>query len=67
MVGLAALLLVLFVGFSRVFEGGHYLSDVLAGYAVAMTWGSLVYTLLEGLVVRRLAKRARNAQVAISD
>ncbi len=46
-------LLILFVGFSRVFEGGHYLSDVLAGYAVGIAWGTLVYTILEIFVLRR--------------
>lgn len=46
-------LLILFVGFSRVFEGGHYLSDVLAGYALGIAWGVLVYTILELFVIRR--------------
>ncbi len=52
-VGIAALALILFVGFSRVFEGGHYLSDVLAGYALGLAWGALVYTVLEIFVVKR--------------
>lgn len=46
-VAIAALLIMSFVGFSRVFQGGHYLSDVLAGYALALAWGALVYTVLE--------------------
>jgi membrane-associated phospholipid phosphatase len=46
-------LLILFVGFSRVFESGHYLSDVLAGYALGIAWGTLVYALLEIFVIRR--------------
>ncbi len=52
-VGITALALILFVGFSRVFEGGHYLSDVLAGYALGLAWGALVYTVLEIIVVKR--------------
>ncbi len=52
-IALAALLTMLFIGFARVFEGGHFLTDVLAGYAVGLAWGALVYTLLEGLVLRR--------------
>ncbi len=46
-IAVAAVLLILFVGFSRVFQGGHYLSDVLAGYALALAWSALIYTLLE--------------------
>ncbi len=52
-VAIAAVLLILFVGFSRVFENGHYLSDVLAGYALGLAWGVLVYTVLEFFVIRR--------------
>ncbi len=52
-IALAALVLIAFVGFSRVFEGGHFLSDVLAGYAVGIAWGALVYTLLEGFAFKR--------------
>lgn len=52
-VALAAVLLILFVGFSRVFQGGHYLSDILAGYALGMIWGTFVYTLLEAIAVKR--------------
>ncbi len=46
-IAIAAVLLMLFVGFSRVFQGGHFLSDVLAGYALALAWGALIYTVLE--------------------
>lgn len=66
-VGLAALLLILFVGFARVFEGGHFLSDILAGYAVALAWGGLIYTLLDGLALRRMAKQRREARLVTSD
>ncbi len=54
-IAIVAVLLILFVGFSRVFEDGHYLSDVLAGYALGMAWGTLVYTVLEIFVIRRRA------------
>lgn len=51
--GLAMVLLILFVGAGRVLEGGHYLSDVLAGYGLGLAWGVLVYTLLEAISIRR--------------
>jgi membrane-associated phospholipid phosphatase len=38
--------LVLLIGFSRLYLGVHYLSDVLAGYALALAWLSLcIYTI----------------------
>lgn len=43
----AALFIMVFVGFSRVFTGGHYLTDALAGYAVGIAWVGLAYTLIE--------------------
>jgi membrane-associated phospholipid phosphatase len=47
MVIAAALFLIGFVGFSRVFTGGHYLTDVLAGYSVGFAWSGACYTLIE--------------------
>ncbi len=43
----AALLVIGFVGFSRIFTGGHYLTDILSGYAVGIAWSGAVYTLIE--------------------
>jgi len=43
----AALLIIGFVGFSRIFTGGHYLTDILAGYAVGIAWSGAAYTLIE--------------------
>ncbi|MDD5370845.1 MAG: phosphatase PAP2 family protein, partial [Anaerolineaceae bacterium] len=42
-----AFVIISFVGFSRVFTGGHYLTDALAGYAVGITWVGVAYTLIE--------------------
>ncbi len=53
LVALTALALMLFVGVSRVFEGSHYLTDVIGGYALGLAWASLVYTLLENLFHNR--------------
>jgi membrane-associated phospholipid phosphatase len=49
----ATVLLVCFIGFSRIFTGGHYLTDVLAGYAVGIAWSGAVYTTLE-LIFQRI-------------
>src|SRR6266498_544040 len=38
-----------FIGFSRLILGGHYVTDVVAGYAVGIAWAGLVYTLAETL------------------
>jgi undecaprenyl-diphosphatase len=46
-VALVALLIIAFVGFSRIFTGGHYLTDILAGYALGIAWSGLIYTLIE--------------------
>jgi membrane-associated phospholipid phosphatase len=42
-----AVLVILYVGYSRIFVGDHYLSDVLAGFALGIAWSGLVYTLVE--------------------
>lgn len=39
--------LVLLIGFSRLYLGVHYLSDVLAGYALALAWVGLCVWALE--------------------
>lgn len=46
---LIAVLLVVFVGFSRVILQVHYLSDVLAGYAFAVAWVALWIAGLEAM------------------
>lgn len=46
-----------YVGFSRLFVGDHYPSDVLAGYAIGIAWGSFVYTLVEYVARKRQLHR----------
>jgi undecaprenyl-diphosphatase len=56
---IVTLLIIAFVGFSRIFTGGHYLTDVLAGYAVGIAWSGAVYTLIELLFQKIMPRRAK--------
>ena len=58
---LAALFMIVFIGFSRVFTGGHYLTDVLAGYAVGLAWSSAVFTLIEIFTQKRRERNVKQA------
>jgi membrane-associated phospholipid phosphatase len=44
---LLAVFCILYVGFSRIFMGGHYLTDVLAGFSLALAWAGVVAPLVE--------------------
>ena len=50
---IASILTMLYIGFSRLFLGGHYLTDLVAGYALGIAWAGLVYTLIERISMRR--------------
>lgn len=54
-IAIAAIATVLFIGYSRLFEGGHYLTDLIAGAGIGLAWGGLVYSLMEIFVIRRRA------------
>ena len=58
-VGIAALLTMLYIGFSRLFLGGHYLTDLVAGYALGIAWAGLVYTLIERISMGRKTTRGK--------
>lgn len=50
----AMTLIILYIGFSRIFVGDHYLTDVLAGYALGVAWSGLAYTLVELIFKKRI-------------
>lgn len=51
----SALFMVLYIGFSRLYVGDHYMTDIIAGYAVGVAWFGLVCTLIE-LLFKRYGK-----------
>lgn len=52
-VAIVALSVILFSGYSRIFQGSHYLTDVLGGYALGIAWAVLVYVVIELIFMRR--------------
>jgi undecaprenyl-diphosphatase len=56
---LAAVFIIAFVGFSRVFTAGHYLTDVLAGYSVGIAWSAAAFTLIEIYFQKRRRQNAK--------
>src|ERR687886_1967201 len=61
-VGLAVVALALVVGIGRVYEGAHYPSDVLAGWALGGVWASVCLTAAE--VFRRLRENGSTGSSA---
>ena len=64
MVIVTAGLVILYIGFSRMFVGDHYLTDVLAGYALGVALCGLVYTLVEVISRKMEHRQAKKNQPA---
>jgi len=58
-----SVLIVLFIGFSRVFVGGHYPTDAIAGFALGLAWAGLAYTTIERHYARRDERKIANEKV----
>ena len=52
-VSAALILLIVVIGFSRIYLGVHYVTDVLAGFAVGGLWLSFCITAMNFLIRRR--------------
>lgn len=50
---LLAVAMMLLIGYSRLYLGDHYLTDVLAGYALGLFWAGLVFTVVETIIQKR--------------
>jgi membrane-associated phospholipid phosphatase len=55
---LDAVLIILLIGYSRLYMGAHYPTDVLAGYSFGLAWGALVYTGIELYHQRRSTRHS---------
>ena len=60
---MSMVILVLFIGFSRLYLGAHYFSDVMAGYIVGMAWLATVISGTE--IARRHGGRGRSSNTSL--
>lgn len=61
---IAAAFLIIIVGFSRIYLGAHYLSDVLGAMAEGLAWSSLCLTLFHSASQRRVGRKRRAEDVS---
>lgn len=49
-----AVILILLIGYSRLYLGAHYISDIIAGYAFGVFWTGLVFLLIRKLFAKSI-------------
>lgn len=52
-------LLAIYIGFSRLYIGDHYLTDIIAGYAIGIAWFGLTVTLVDLLFQLNYLRKKR--------
>jgi membrane-associated phospholipid phosphatase len=58
-----SLLMMVYIGYSRFFMGAHYLTDIVAGYAVGIAWFGLVFMSIEILFKKGNPEYAQKNQI----
>jgi membrane-associated phospholipid phosphatase len=58
-----SLLMMFYIGYSRFFMGAHYLTDIVAGYAIGIAWFGLVFTSIELLFKKGNPSYAKKNQI----
>jgi undecaprenyl-diphosphatase len=58
-----SLLMMVYIGYSRFFMGAHYLTDIVAGYAIGIAWFGLVFTSIELLFKKGNPSYAKKNQI----
>jgi membrane-associated phospholipid phosphatase len=58
-----SLLMMFYIGYSRFFMGAHYLTDIIAGYAIGIAWFGLVFTSIEILCKKGSLTDAKKNQI----
>jgi len=62
---IAGLSIMFYIGFSRLYIGDHYLTDLISGYAVGVAWFGLAYTSVELYLKKRYERKEKNKKRGI--